>query len=184
MIKYLIGFSLIIFSIHISAQETDPWSVYITPSEVHQQLSKYVGDFEMEMTMWMNPGTEPMMVKVNSKHETILGGRFLEMTQSGNMMGMDYASVMTLGFNNTSKTFMLTTLTNMGTGILSLEGGWEKDKQIAVLKGQMTDPVNNGVINITQKITFIDDNTLLIENFDQSGDTPEQKSIQYKLIRK
>ncbi|HYK77480.1 MAG TPA: DUF1579 family protein, partial [Daejeonella sp.] len=110
-------------------------------------------------------------------------GRFLEMKQAGNMMGMDYQSIMTLGFNNTDEKFAMTTLTNMGTGILSLHGNWDIENKVANLTGQMTNPVSKNKINVRQKITFLDDNTILIENYDQEGNGQEKKSIQYKLSR-
>jgi hypothetical protein len=61
----------------------------------------------------------------------LLGGRFLEMEQKGEMMGMDYQSIITMGFNNTNKKFALTTITNMGTGILSLVGDWDNTSKTA-----------------------------------------------------
>ncbi|HYK75826.1 MAG TPA: DUF1579 family protein, partial [Daejeonella sp.] len=177
MKQLLLSITLLFSTIAMQAQETDPWTKYMTPLSTHKFLSRYTGNFEMEIKMWMNEGKEPMIVKVNSKHDTILGGRFLEMKQAGNMMGMDYQSIMTLGFNNTDEKFAMTTLTNMGTGILSLHGNWDVENKVANLTGQMTNPVSKNKINVRQKITFLDDNTILIENYDQEGNSQEKKSI-------
>jgi hypothetical protein len=116
-------------------------------------------------------------------HTMLLGGRFLEMNQQGVMMGMDYQSIMTLGFNNTDKTMALTTITNMGTGTLSLFGTWDEQTKRANLFGQLTNPVTKGVISVRQTVTFVDSDTILIESYDTEGDLSEKKTVTYRLFR-
>ncbi len=167
----------------MNAQNQDPWGEYMTPSAVHTLLSEYIGSFKMEITMSMGEGKEPAIIIVKSEHVMLLGGRFLEMKQHGNMMGMDYQSIITIGFNNTDKQMNLTTITNMGTGTLSLFGTWDAKLKTATLYGTLTNPVSKGIINVKQVVTFVDKDTILIESFDQEGDNPEKKTVQYKLIR-
>ena len=177
-------FLTLIFSITImNAQNQDPWTEYMTPSNVHTLFSKYVGDFKMEITMSMGEGKEPSIITVQSEHKMLLGGRFLEMKQEGTMMGMEYKSILTIGFNNTDKKFALTTITNMGTGTLSLFGEWDEESKSATLFGELTNPVSKNTINIKQIISFINNNTMLIESFDKEGENPEKKTVEYKLIR-
>jgi hypothetical protein len=114
-----------------NAQNSNPWGAYMTPSEIHTFFAQYTGSFKMEITM--NTGKETTLIKVNSEHVMLLGGRFLEMKQQGDMMGMDYQAITTLGVNNTDKKFSLTTITNMGTGTLSLFGNWDDKTQSATL---------------------------------------------------
>lgn len=113
----------------------------------------------------------------------LLGGRFLEMKQQGDMMGMDYQSIITLGYNNTDKTMSLITITNMGTGTLSLSGEWDENSKSATLFGQLTNPVTKNSIAVKQVVAFVDVDTILIESYDKEGDKPEKKTVQYKLIR-
>lgn len=164
------------------AQSQDPWAEYMTPSAIHTLFAQYTGSFKMEITMSMG-STEPTVITVDSEHNMLLGDRFLEMKQQGNMMGMDYQSIMTLGYNNIDKKMALTTITNMGTGTLSLFGDWDEKTKSATLLGQLTNPVTKNSINVKQVVTFIDKDTILIESFDQERDKPETKTIQYKLIR-
>ena len=161
------------------AQEKDPWIVYMTPSSMHELLSKYVGEFQMEIEM--SGLNEPVLI--SSSHRMILGGRFLELKQKGKMMGMDYESIYTIGFNTIDHSFSMTTITNMGTGTLALQGKWNEETKTATLYGQITSPVSKKTINVKQTVTFLDDNTLLIESFDKEGDSPEKKTVQYKFSR-
>jgi hypothetical protein len=170
-------------TMNVQAQKQDPWMEYIMPAEVHEMLKTYTGDFTMEITMWMAANQEPQVVTVQSSNKMILGGRFLEMTQTGNMMGMNYNSITTIGFNNSDKSLALTTLTNMGTGILSLTGSWDEKAKVGQLTGKLTNPVTKNPIQVRQTIGFPDNDTILIENYDQEEGTNERKSIQYKFIR-
>ncbi len=167
----------------MTAQTKDPWAEYMTPSNVHSVFAQYVGSFTMEITMSMGEGKEPTIITLASENNLLLGGRFLEMKQHGKMMGMDYQSITTIGFNNTDKKFALTTITNMGTGTLSLFGNWDNPTKSANLFGQLTNPVSKEIINVRQTVTFIDKDSILIESFDQEGDKPEKKTVQYKLTR-
>lgn len=182
--KNLLLLTILIFnSTFMNAQDQDPWSVYMTPSEVHTRLSQFTGSFTMEITMSMGASKEPTIITVNSEHKMLLGGRFLEMKQQGIMMGMDYQSIMTIGFNNIDRQMSLTTITNMGTGTLSLFGEWDEKTKTSNLFGQLTNPVTKDIIKVRQTVTFVDANTILIESYDTEGDKPEKKTIQYRLIR-
>lgn len=182
--KRLILFLALIFNYtFMNAQNQDPWAEYMTPSDIHTLFAKYTGNFKMEITMPMGEGKAPTEIIVNSEHLMLLGGRFLEMKQHGTMMGMDYQSITTLGHNNTDKKMALTTITNMGTGTLSLSGDWNEKTKSATLLGQLTNPVTKNSIRVKQVITFIDNDTILIESFDKEGDNPEKKTVQYKLVR-
>lgn len=172
-----------IATVNLKAQETDPWTEYMMPSEVHSLLKEYTGEFDMEMTMWMSEGQDPVTVKVKSTNKMILGGRFLEMTQSGNMMGMDYQAITTFGFNNSSKEMVAATSTNLGTGILFLSGGWDNSNKVASMIGYLVNPMDKKQIKIRQEVSFIDNNIILIENFDQNEGQSEKKSVEYKLTR-
>ena len=184
MRNLLLSIILVFNCNYMNAQNQDPWTEYMTPSNIHTLISQYSGDFKMEISMSMGENKEPSVISVNSKHIMLLGGRFLEMKQEGNMMGMDYESLLTLGFNNIDKKMALTTITNMGTGTLSLFGDFDEKTKSANLIGQLTNPVTKNSITVKQVITFIDSDTILIESFDKEGDSPEKKTVQYKLIRK
>lgn len=163
----------------INAQKIDPWALYMTPSPIHELLSKYEGEFQMEIEM--NGLTEPVLV--SSSQKMILGGRFLELKQKGKMMGMDYESIYTIGFNTIDSTLSMTTITNMGTGILALQGKWNEKTKTATLYGKLINPVSQKTIKMRQTVEFTDEDTILIQSFDQEEDKPEKKTVQYKFVR-
>ncbi|WP_432709186.1 DUF1579 family protein [Pedobacter sp.] len=167
----------------VQAQQTDPWVAYMTPNEVHRMLSEYTGNFDVEISMWATEGKAPVKVKVAANNQMILGGRFLEVRQSGIMMDMDYQSITILGYNTSGKKMDLTSVTNMGTGILFLSGAWNPSTKIATLSGQMNSPDGGKTIRIIQVLRFIDKNTLVIQNIDQADGQKPRKTIEYKMTR-
>lgn len=182
--KRIVVLLMLTFSFNIMyAQNQDPWTDYMTPSDIHTMLTHYTGSFNMEIRMSIGEGKESPIITVSSEHTMLLGGRFLEMKQKGNMMGMDYQSIITVGFNNSNKQMSMTTITNMGTGTLSLIGPWDEKSKSANLIGEILNPVSKNTISVRQVISFVDINTILIESYDKEGDEPAKKTVEYKLVR-
>jgi len=165
----------------IIAQTPDPWTVYNTPSEIHNMLGKYNGDFVLDISIWTDVAKEPKVYNLLAVNQMILEGRFLEIAAAGKMGEENYKTLTTIGYNTSSKNYVLTSLSNKGTGILALEGAG--DNKSANLTGQVFDPVTKKPVKVRQKISFIDENNLLIENFDIDGQK-EKKTIEYRFRRK
>lgn len=174
--------TLFCFSFSNNPRKGDPWMNYVTPGEFHELLKRYTGKWDMEISMWVKPG-QPQVVKVHSTNNMELGGRFLQLKQNGTLLGMPYESATTIGYNTASEKVELTSVSNMGTGLLYLSGTWDKNTRKAVLSGQMANPTGGDNIQVRQVITFAS-GFLLIENFDKNGSAPERKSMQYKFTRK
>jgi hypothetical protein len=164
-------------------QKMDPWTEYMTPSDMHKMLGLYEGNFDMEITMSRGEGNPPLVINIPSSHQMLLGGRFLEMKQKGDMMGMAYEATMTIGYNTIDQKFAMTTITNMGTGTLSLFGDWDSVHKKATLFGSLTNPVSKQNIQVKQIIKFIDSDTVVIESYDTEGNQAEKKTVVYTLRR-
>ncbi|WP_192348719.1 DUF1579 family protein [Algoriphagus sp. Y33] len=180
MKKLIISLLIISCPLVMKAQNQNAWVTYMTPSEVHTMLSNYEGEFKLEIRM---TGQEESTI-VNATNKMILGGRFLQIDQQGQMIGMKYEALSTIGYNTIDGTISLATITNMGTGTLSVKGEWVQADKVASMKGTLTNPVTKNVINVTQKIAFIDKNSFVIESFDQEGNQPEKKTVEYIFKRK
>ncbi len=181
--KYVILlFLLISNAMNVTAQQESPWAIYMTPADVHAFLAQYSGSFSLEIYMGSGESNVAKAASIQSEHNMLLGGRFLELKQQGTMMGMDYRAITTLGFNTIDHKMALTTLTNMGTGTLSLFGTWDHTTKSANLYGELTNPVSKKTIHVRQFIQFIDADTLLIESFDKEGKEAEQKTVTYKFV--
>lgn len=146
------------------------WMEYATPSEVHKMLSKYDGDWNSKITQWMEPNKDPMKSEGKCNNKMIMGGRYQESHFSGNMMGMPFEGMSLLGYDNSKKMFISTWIDNMGTGIMTMEGKWDKETNTIYFKGKMVDPTTGGETPIREVFKFVDDNTQIMEMYAPNPD--------------
>ena len=62
--------------------EMNAWMELRNPGEHHKHLEAFVGSWTSEVTMWMEPGAEPMTETAETEIQFILGGRYLEWNHS------------------------------------------------------------------------------------------------------
>lgn len=176
----LLSLLLVMRASTMYAQATDPWTEYMMPSPVHDTLARYTGKYELTITMWMDTEQPPTVVKALAVCDTVLGGRFLEIRQTGNLMGFAYQSLTTMGFNTAAKKLQVTGITNMGTGILTLAGNWNGNG-VSDVSGQLTNPVTKTDIQVRQLIRFSNNDAISIVNYDKEGEGPEKRTLQYEM---
>ncbi len=156
---------------------------YMTPGQVHQMMAKSAGTWSGAITMWMKPGAPPMNVTGESKNEMILGGRYLQSKNTGNMMGMPFEGIGVTGYDNAKKMFVSSWIDNMGTGMMYLEGVWDDATKSIKLSGKMVDPITGKDVPVKENIKFVDDNTQIMEMYmDDNG--KEFKSMEIKYTKK
>jgi hypothetical protein len=109
------------------------------PGEVHAELAKGVGHYQVDMRMWMAPGTEPMPMPCTANVEMILGGRYLKQEFKGNFMGEEFEGLMLMGYDNLTDEYWSLWIDNMRTGY-SLSIGREDENGNQVMNGWMRDP--------------------------------------------
>ncbi|MEP7142410.1 MAG: DUF1579 domain-containing protein [Ferruginibacter sp.] len=159
------------------------WQNYMTPGEVHKMLAQSDGEWNEEITMWMDAGMPPTKSTATSKNEMIMGGRYQLSKTTGTMMGMPFEGMSLMGYDNAKKVFTSTWVDNFGTGTMTMEGAWDDKTKSITLKGKAIDPMTGKDTWVRQVIKFIDDNTQEIEMYD-TKDGKETKSIEMKLTRK
>jgi hypothetical protein len=182
---FLLAVSAVLTCQTLKAQNTGApdqnWMAAITPGPFHQKLAQLQGDFTSETTVWMMPDN-PMKASGDCTNKMIMSGRYLESKYNGNMMGMPFEGLGTLGYDNISKSFVNTWIDNLGTGIMVLTGKMTSD-DVLELKGQITDPMSGKVQSIRQTLKWVDATHHTIEMFaDING--KEMKTMEIKLTKK
>jgi hypothetical protein len=156
---------------------------YSTPGEIHKMLSKSVGSWTANITMWTQPGASPMTSTAEANSEMILGGRYLEAKNTGNYMGMPFEGISITGYDNAKKMFVNTWIDNMGTGMMSMTGPWDPATQSIRLSGTMVDPVSGKDIAVREVVKIVDDNTQVMEMYSVL-DGKDFKNMEIKYQRK
>lgn len=186
--KILISIILFILPVFVFAQtdkdnSMSAWQKYVTPGNTHKFLSVYEGEWTEEISIWMSAGSQPEKFTITTVNKMILGGRYLQTTQSGYMAGTTFEGINTLGQHANSEKFTLTIIDNMGTGTLTLQGFWATPEKVIELFGDIPSPENNDVVHVRQVITFVDKDHYIIQNFDKRASHNEYKSAEYHFTR-
>ena len=166
-----------------SASMMKAWMAYMTPGDAQSMLAKSNGTWNAEVTMWMDPSKPPTKSNATAENKMILGGRYQQSVNKGNMMGMAFEGISTVGFDNAKKVYQSSWVDNMGTGIMNLEGPWDDATKTINLKGKATDPSTGKDMEMRETFKVIDDNTQHMEMYCvQNG--KEMKTMEIHFTRK
>ncbi|MEO5892985.1 MAG: DUF1579 domain-containing protein [Ferruginibacter sp.] len=169
----------------VSAQ-SDPekaWQNYMTPGEVHKMMALSDGEWNEEVTMWMDPSAPPTKAIATAKNEMILGGRYQLTKSKGTMMGMPFEGMSIVGYDNAKKIFTTTWVDNFGTGTMTLEGTWDSQTKSITSKGKAVDPGTGKDMLIREVMKFIDNDTQEMTMY-ETRDGKEIKTMEIKMTRK
>lgn len=131
----------------------------MSPGEVQKFMAESVGEWTATMKMYMDPTQPPMETTTKIKEEMILGGRYLVGRYSGNMMGMPFEGISTMGYDNGINKFYSSWIDNMGTGMTLMEGYWKVPNKVIEFYGVSQDPMEGKEIIMRQTIEFVDADT-------------------------
>lgn len=167
-----------------SNDEMQAMMAYSTPGNIHKMLARSAGDWTVTVTMWMQPGAQPISSTATCTNEMILGGRYLQSKNSGSFMGQPFEGIAITGYDNAKKMFVSSWIDNMGTGILTMTGSWDDADKSIKYSGKEVDPMSGKDIPIREVWRFVDDNTQIMEMYSQMGSNEEFKNMEVKYVRK
>lgn len=177
-------FMLALFcSTSFSQDEMQKWMEYMTPGDMQKMLEGGAGTWKATMTMWMEPGAEPMKADASSTAEMILGGRYLQSKYKGDMMGMPFEGMALEGYDNAAKVFVSSWVDNMGTGMMYMTGTWNASSKQINYKGKMVDPMTGNWIDYRQDVTFNSDGTVKMEMYGPDKSGKEFKNMEINMVK-
>ena len=172
------------FTMPDSATMMKNWETYMTPGDMHAMLAKSNGTWTTDITSWMDPEKPPMKSTGTSVNKMIMGGRYQESINTGNMMGMPFEGRSLTGYDNAKKAFVNTWIDNMGSGIMIMEGTWDDATKTITFKGTGMDPMTMRENNYRQTFKVIDDNNQFMEMYGPGPDGKDYKMMEIKFTRK
>lgn len=143
------------------------WSAYMTPGTEHKKMTTGVGDWKATTQMWMDPSQPAITMDAKVHSEMILGDRYIVAHYYGEMMGMPFEGISTMGFDNATKKYASTWVDNMSTGIMYMDGKWRDDINGIEFKGNGIDPASGKSIPMRQVFIFKDENTQVMQMYEE-----------------
>ncbi|MGH2552156.1 MAG: DUF1579 domain-containing protein [Chitinophagaceae bacterium] len=168
-----------------SATMMKNWMSYMSAGEMHALLANCEGYWNADIIMWDAPGAPPNKSTGAAVNKMIMGGRYLEGTNSGNMMGMPFEGRSITAYDNGKKVFINSWIDNMGTGIMNMEGTWDDASKSINFKGKGMNPMTMKECDYRETFKMVDDNTQMMEMFGPSpADGKEMKMMEIIFTRK
>lgn len=160
------------------------WTAYMTPGDMHSFMAKSNGVWTTEMTMWMDPKSDPIKSTGSCTNTMLLGDRYQQSTFKGDFMGQPMEGMGTMAYDNAKKQFESTWIDNMGTGIMKSTGTYDPATKTLNLKGVSTDPMSGKDMAFREVYRFVDDNTQVMEMYMTPQGAQEFKTMEIKFTRK
>jgi len=156
-----------------------------TLGEQHKMLAKSNGTWAADMSYWRNQGDSAMKMSGTQVTTSILDGHYQQSTYSGDMGGMPFKGISTLGYDNISKDYVSTWVDNMGTGITTMRGTWDNATNSMNMTGKEKNAVNGIECTMREVYKIVDDYTHVMEMYGPDPKTgKEYKMMEIKYTRK
>jgi len=156
------------------------------PGAEHQKIATLAGEWTNVSKMWMDPKAEPMTTPPGTHSgQMILGGRFLQFTEKGDMMGMQMDGWGLMGYNKLRKYYEMIWIDNTATPMYYAKGTADSTGNVITLMGKVDDPMTGQKDKDVKYIyRFMDDKTVIFEMWDSTGPDQFYKSMETTYTKK
>jgi hypothetical protein len=113
------------------------------PVKEHEWLKQFVGEWEQEITVTMFPGQPPLKMK-GSETARMLGGFWVIGEGKGEMLGMPFSNILTIGYDPEKKKYVGTWVDSSGSYLWKYEGSVDATGKILTLNTEGPNPMKEG----------------------------------------
>lgn len=156
----------------------ETWEKYGTPGEHHKHLDALVGKWTSKSSFWMDSAGPPMQSSGSSETTWILGGRYLQQSYSGNMMGETFTGMGMTGYNNASKKYESVWIDSEGTGMMVTSGTIDAAGKVITQTGEYVDPMSGKPRAVRYVTRLVSPTQIVFEMHESGPDSKEFKTLE------
>lgn len=136
---------------HASQPETEmppemlAWMEAGTPDAHHEELGRFVGQWESEATFQMAPGAPEETSFGRQTGEMIFDGRFVRTRYEGDFGGRPFEGMSLMGYDKIQKKYVSIWVDSFSTMIYADGGSYDESSQTFTMKASFTDPMGQKV---------------------------------------
>ena len=153
-----------------------------TPGDAHKALGGFAGSWTAKVTMWMMPGTDPVVSDATAETKWALDGHVLEQRFSGNMMGMPFTGLGYTGYDNVKKQYWSTWMDSMSTGMMLATGS--ANGNTWSYSGTAADPMTGKDATMNIKVVVKDADHHTMEMWGPAPDGKNYRMMEIAYSRK
>ena len=153
---------------------------YAMPATEHQAMAKnLVGSWKTVSKSWMAPG-DPMTSEGTSTCTAVLGGRFIQESAKGSMMGMPFEGMGLYGYDLYKKQYVGMWMDTMGTTYMTMTGTADAAGKTINWSGSWENPMTKKMETYRMVAKTVDDKTRVFEMWgDMGGKEGKMMEITY-----
>lgn len=126
------------------------------PTEEHEWLQKFVGDWESDIRVFMEPDAPPMEVKATESFRSI-GGFWVIGEINGEMMDAPFVGAFTVGYDPAEEKYIGTWVDSMNSFLWEYEGSVDETGTILTMEAQGPCPMRPGLTTFRDVTEFKSD---------------------------
>lgn len=157
-----------------------------SPTGEHALLGPFVGEFDAEVTMWMQPGADPMVTKGVMTNTLDLGGRFLKQDYTGDELpfapGQRFEGRGFWGFNAHAGRWEGFWIDSASTMMQNESGSYDAGARTWTMTGELLSGDQSFRKRSVVKLVNHDEHTL--EMFFTGPDGEERKQMAIRYVRR
>lgn len=153
-----------------------------TPGPAHKILESRIGKWTCAGTMHM-PGMEPMKCEFKSEAKSIMDGRFVQETVTGDFMGAPFLGTGTWGYDNIKKKYISTWMDNMSTGLMYAEGTYDAATKTFTYAGECPDAMMTKYVKCRSTDTMTDADHGTMKSYQAGPDGKEMMTFEMTYTR-
>jgi len=155
-----------------------------TPGAPHQAMASWVGDYDIKIRSWHEPGAPPMEDTGTAKRSMTLGGRVQLEEVTSSMMGMPFTGRGMMGYDNVTGKYWSTWNDSMSTGIMVNEGTCDGQTKSCSFTGSWNDPVKKTPVTARMTTRWTSPTTEVFEMYGPGRDGKEMKMMEITYTKK
>jgi len=154
------------------------------PVSHHDHLARMAGDWNCDMTYWMEPGAEPSAMTGTSKYAMVLGGHYLEQTFHGDFQGQPFEGRGLMGFDTARGEYWSTWMDNFSTFMMPFAyGTCSDDGQEIRLEAEWHNPFVDREQHDRQTLKWVDANHFTFDVHTRIGGDDEYHAMHIDFRR-
>ncbi|MFN8177740.1 MAG: DUF1579 domain-containing protein [bacterium] len=160
------------------------WMEVATPSEAHKKLEASVGTWDTAVKMWMSPDAPPQESTGVSKNTMVLGGRWLEQSFEGTMMGQPFHGIGYTGYDNYKKQYVGMWMDTSSTSAMMSTGMCDPSGKTMTFTGTVDNIMTGGKDQFKEVLTIVDADHQNFEMWAPGPDGKMYKNMEIRYTRK
>jgi hypothetical protein len=158
---------------------------YAKPTKEHEGMTHEVGEWDADVSMWMEPGGEPQKSKAVEKNEML--GKFWLMSKfEGEFQGAPFTGMSAYGYDPIKKKYTGGWVDSMSPFMMTMEGEYDDDSKTLTMMGSGTDFMTGKPckMKMITKYESDDEKTFTMYGEDKEKKGEWQKTMEIKYTRR